>query len=85
VSYAAPNTTLTPCQYLQQLDQAYLALMSGVRVRSVTDENGENTQYTTANSVGLLTLIRVLACTCPTYTPISLGVSAIRRPLRPYF
>lgn len=72
----------TPCQRLQEADQAYHDLMMGGKVRSVQDENGESVSYTQANAQALLDYIRLLAPMCPTYLPTALGPSGIRKPLR---
>jgi hypothetical protein len=75
-------------QYLQSLDQAYLALMGGEQVRQVTDQNGESVAYTMASATGLLNLIRVLALQPGMnllYRPISLGQHVTRRPLQFWF
>jgi len=75
-------------QYLQALDQAYLALLGGEQVRSVTDQNGESVAYTMASGTALLNLIRVLALQPGmnlVYRPISLGGQPLRRPLQFWF
>ena len=77
--------TLTVCQRLQAADQAYNDLMTGRQARSITDENGENIQYTMASAPALLNYIRMLADQCPSYVPAALGASPFRRPLRFYF
>lgn len=76
----APETTA--CQRLMQADQAYNDLMTGALVRSVTDENGENLQYTATNKAQLLAYIQMLQTQCPQYVAVSLGVQPFRPPMR---
>lgn len=75
-------TLSTPCQRLQQADQAYHDLMRGARVRSVNDENGESVAYTQADAEKLLGYIRTLAGQCPSYVPTALGATQYRSPMR---
>lgn len=56
--------------------------MRGGKVRSVSDENGEQISYTQANQAALLSYIRLLAPQCPSYLPSALGVNGYRPPLR---
>jgi hypothetical protein len=72
---------LDPCALLQQADEAWFALNTSGAVRSVTDQNGEKIEYSTANRDGLLAMIRNLQTLCPTYTSIALGTCQAR-PLR---
>lgn len=72
----------TACQRLQQADQAYHDLIRGAKVRSVSDENGENVAYTQADKDALLNYIRTLALQCPTYVPTALGQTSYRPPMR---
>lgn len=76
------DTSTTACQRLAAADQAYHDLMTGQKVRSVTDENGENIAFTQATAPALLDYIRQLAPQCPDYVPTALSASMVRRPMR---
>lgn len=71
----------TACQRLMEADQAYHDLMHGGLVRSVTDENGENVQFTMTNKAQLLAYIQQLQTLCPEYSATSL-IGASRPPFR---
>lgn len=77
-----PDPTLTACQRLMQADQAYHDLMTGALARSVTDENGENLQYTATNKAQLFAYIQALQPLCPAYLAISLSLNPYRPPVR---
>lgn len=72
---------LDPCTLLRQADQAWFDLNTSGAVRSVTDQNGEKIEYSTANRAGLLTMIQTLQAQCPTYKSIALG-GCQARPLK---
>jgi hypothetical protein len=76
------SSVSTPCQRLQEADQAYHDLMRGALARSVTDENNESIAFTQANADALLNYIRQLAPLCPDYIPTALGAAPVRQPLR---
>ena len=71
---------LTPCQRLQEADQAYHDLMRGGLVRSVSDESGENITFTQAKAPDLLLYIQNLQQQCPSYIATALAATA-RRPM----
>ena len=79
------GTITTACQRLMQADQAYNDLMTGAQVRSVTDENGENLQYTATNKAQLLAYIQILQPQCPSYVALSLSANPNRPPMRFFF
>lgn len=72
---------LDPCALLRQADQAYFDLSAGNTVRSVTDQNGERVEYSTANRAGLLAYMQRLQGLCTTYNAVALG-GCTARPLR---
>lgn len=69
---------LDPCTLLRQADQAWFDLNVSGTVRSVTDQNGERIEYSTANRAGLLSMIQVLQGRCPEYRSIALGLCRAR-------
>lgn len=64
---------MSVCERLRQADEAYNELLRGGQVKSITDENGENIQYTGARTADLLAYIRVLQSQCVTYKAMALG------------
>lgn len=79
------SLSTTACQRLQEADQAFHDLITGAKVRSIQDENGETVAYTQATANDLLSYIRQLAPLCPSYTPTALGADPVRRPMRFFF
>jgi gpW len=69
---------LDPCTLLRRADQAWFDLSTGGSVRSVTDQNGERIEFSTANRAGLLSLMAALQMQCTTYEALALKVSTTR-------
>ena len=72
---------LDPCTLLRQADQAWFDLNTSGAVRSVTDQNGERIEYSTANRAGLLAMMQRLQAQCTTYTAVALG-PCVARPMK---